>query len=131
MQVLPCLLCGKTLEKRIDKNGKPYFVCDPCGIQMFIRRKHGIERLEKLLRASEKNLIPFKQHAHRLFEIQALLTEIDGTKKQIRNLETEIGLFFQDKDKLRACNLLKTQLEHLFVELEELANNPLNLQQLS
>jgi len=87
MQVLPCLLCGKTLEKRIDKNGKPYFVCDPCGIQMFIRRKDGIERLNKLLRASEKNLIPFRQHAQRLFEIQALLTEIDGTKKQIKTLE--------------------------------------------
>jgi DNA-directed RNA polymerase subunit RPC12/RpoP len=121
MQVLPCLLCGKTLEKRTDKNGKPYFVCDPCGIQMFIRRRHGIERLEKLLQASEKNLIPFRQHAHRLFEIQALLAEIDGTKKQINRLENELGFFFRDKDKLRTCNLLKTNLEKLFRELTVLA----------
>ncbi len=121
MQVLPCLLCGKTLEKRTDKNGKPYFVCDPCGIQMFIRRKDGIERLNKLLRASEKNLIAFAQHAHGLFEIQALLTEIDGTRKEIKRLEDEAGLLFRDKDKVRACNLLKTQLEKLFFELKGLA----------
>jgi hypothetical protein len=125
MQVLPCLLCGKTLEKRTDKNGKPYFVCDPCGIQMFIRRKNGIERLNKLLRDAEKNLIPFRQHAHRLFEIQALLTEIDGTKKQINNLEQSIGIFFPDKDKLRACKLLKIQLENLFNELKILSGKKL------
>ena len=121
MQVLPCLLCGKTLEKRTDKNGKPYFVCDPCGIQMFIRRKDGIERLNKLLRMSEKNLIPFRQHAHRLFEIQALLTEIDGTRKEIKRLEDSVGILFRDKDKVLACNLLKTQLENLFNELKTIA----------
>jgi hypothetical protein len=121
MQVLPCLLCGRTLEKRIDKNGKPYFVCDPCGIQMFIRRKDGIERLDKLLRASERNLIPFRQHAHRLFEIQALLTEIEGTRKEIKRLEDTVGILFRDKDKARACNLLKIQLENLFNQLKGIA----------
>ena len=42
MQFLPCFLCGAKLEKRTDKNSKPYFVCNPCGIQLFVRRKHGI-----------------------------------------------------------------------------------------
>jgi hypothetical protein len=61
MQFLPCLLCTAKLEKRIDKNGKPYFVCNPCGIQFFIRRQHGIDLLEKLIRDCQKNEIPFKQ----------------------------------------------------------------------
>jgi DNA-directed RNA polymerase subunit RPC12/RpoP len=47
MEHLPCILCGKQLDKRIDKNGKPYFVCDHCGIQVFIRGKRGIKRLER------------------------------------------------------------------------------------
>jgi hypothetical protein len=115
-------LCGKALGKRIDKNGKPYFVCDPCGIQMFVRRQQGVEKLNILLRAVERNLIPFQQHAHRLFEIRALLAEIDGTKREIKRLEGEVGFLFPDRDKLRASKLLKTQLDNLFQELQELAH---------
>ena len=60
MQFLPCFLGGEKLEKRTDKNGKPYFVCNNCGIQLFVRKAHGIELLEKLLRNVAKNEIPFK-----------------------------------------------------------------------
>lgn len=27
--------------------GKPYYVCDPCGVQVFIRREEGIARLRE------------------------------------------------------------------------------------
>src|SRR5436309_10166052 len=99
MPFLPCLLCGNKLEKRTDKNRKPYFVCDPCGIQLFVRRKAGITRLEELMRTAEKNAIPFKQHAQKLFEVQAILNDIEGTKAQIQKVESEIGIFFPDEDK--------------------------------
>jgi len=79
MPFLPCFLCGAKLEKRTDKNRKPYFVCNPCGIQLFVRRQHGMGLLDKLLRDSEKNEIPFKQRAAQVYQIQALLTEITGT----------------------------------------------------
>ena len=121
MQFLPCLLCTAKLEKRTDKNGKPYFVCNPCGIQFFIRRQHGIDLLEKLIRDCQKNEIPFKQRADEIFKIQALLTEITETKKQIDRFKSQIGLLFPDKDKIRACDLLKTKLRNLFRELEEMA----------
>jgi hypothetical protein len=121
MPFLPCILCGNTLEKRSDKHGKPYFVCDPCGIQFFVRRKQGIERLEELMRASERHVLPFKHAAQRVFEVQALLSEIDGTKAQIRTLDGEIGIFFPDEDKIRARNSLKTRLEILLDQLDELA----------
>ena len=103
MQFIPCLLCGRTLEKRTSKTGKPYFVCDPCGIQLFVRRKAGIERLAALMRAAEKNAIPFYEHAHRLFEIQAVLADIRGTKAEVARLENEIGILFPDPDRIRAC----------------------------
>jgi chaperonin cofactor prefoldin len=121
MPFLPCFLCGCKLEKRISKTGKPYFICDPCGIQFFVRRKDGIERLDALMRAAKKNEIPFKEHAHRLYEIKAILSDIRGTKSEIAKLENEIGIFFPDEDKIRACNSLKTRLETLHVELEKLA----------
>lgn len=42
---LPCPLCERTLKIRISKTGKPYIVCDNCGVQMFVRYPAGIERL--------------------------------------------------------------------------------------
>lgn len=122
MEFLPCLLCTAKLEKRIDKNRKPYFVCNPCGIQLFIRRQHGITLLKKLLRDVAKNEIPFRQRAEEVHKIQALLTEINGVKAQIERLELQKGFFFPDQDKIRACNLLKIKLQNLFKELEQLAN---------
>lgn len=119
-EFLPCLLCGEKLRKRADKHNKPYFVCEPCGIQFFVRRKQGIDRLNKLLRASERNAIPFQQAAERLYKVQALLSEIDGTKKQIDKLNDEIGFFFVDDDKLRARDALKTRIDSLMKQLDEM-----------
>ena len=118
-QFLPCLLCGNKLQ-RTDKHNKPYFVCDPCGIQFFVRRKQGIERLNNLLRASERHAIPFRQAAERIFEVQALFSEIDGTKTQITKLNNEIGFFFPDEHKVRARDALKTRLDGLLKRLDEM-----------
>src|SRR5579864_1351996 len=119
-QFLPCFLCGNRLHKRTDKHNKPYFVCDPCGIQFFVRRKQGIERLDNLLRASERHAIPFRHAAEHIFEVQALLSEIDGTKQQINKLNNEIGFFFPDNDKARARDALKTKLDGLLKQLDEM-----------
>jgi hypothetical protein len=121
MAYLPCLLCGASLDKRTDKNLKPYFVCNPCGIQLFVRKQHGINLLNKLLRDAAKHELPFKQRADDVYQIQALLTEINGVKEQIKRLESQISFLFGDADKIRACNLLKTKLENLFKELEQFA----------
>src|SRR5438034_8489282 len=81
MPFLPCLLCGNKLEKRTDKNGKPYFVCDPCGIQLFVRRKQGIGLLEEVFRNIRRAAIPFRVHAKNLHEIRALIKEIGEVKR--------------------------------------------------
>jgi hypothetical protein len=120
MPFLPCFLCGNKLQKRTDKHNKPYFVCDPCGIQFFVRRKQGIERLNNLMRASERHAIPFHQAAERIFAVQALLSEIDGTKTQITTLNDEIGFFFSDEHKVRARDALKTRLDGLLKQLDEM-----------
>lgn len=46
-KVFPCPLCQKGLDIRISKKQKPYCICSSCGIQLFIRERDGIERLEK------------------------------------------------------------------------------------
>jgi predicted nuclease with TOPRIM domain len=73
------------------------------------------------LRDAAKHEVPFKERAEQVFQIQALLTEINGVKEQIKRLQSQITILFADEDKVRACNLLKTKLENLFKELEQLA----------
>src|SRR5580704_5531516 len=121
MEFLPCFLCVDKLERRTDKNGKPYFVCNPCGIQLFVRRPHGIKLLNKLLADVAKNEIPFRHRAEEVYKIRALLSEINGVKQQIVRLQSQFKFLFRDQDNVRACNLLKTKLENLFKELEQLA----------
>jgi hypothetical protein len=58
VETLGCTLCGKTLDKRIDKNGKPYFICDHCGTQFFIRRQEGVSRLEALMKKPGRSTRP-------------------------------------------------------------------------
>ena len=41
----PCPLCLVPLRIKSSKKGKPYVVCDACGVQMFVRAKPGIARL--------------------------------------------------------------------------------------
>jgi len=36
-------------EVRLTKKSKPYLICDPCGIQLFIRGRVGLERFGTLL----------------------------------------------------------------------------------
>lgn len=48
-QYIPCFLCGGKLRVKFTKNEKPYFICDPCGLQVFVRCKPGISKLKTLL----------------------------------------------------------------------------------
>jgi hypothetical protein len=52
MRAFHCPLCSELRELRIDKNQKPYLICDSCGVQLFVRKDSGIRRLETLLKVS-------------------------------------------------------------------------------
>lgn len=45
----PCPICGAALDIRESKKGKPYVVCNACGVQLFVRNGAGIRRFEKLI----------------------------------------------------------------------------------
>ncbi len=51
--VIECFLCGRELPVKLAKTGKPYFICDPCGVQAFVRRQEGIARLVEKVRPRE------------------------------------------------------------------------------
>ncbi len=44
-ETLACPCCAQPMRTGRTRKSKPYFVCDECGVQVFIRKKEGIERL--------------------------------------------------------------------------------------
>ena len=121
MAEIPCFLCSTKLQQRTDKNRKPYFVCDTCGIQIFIRRRFGIERLDKYVRAFARGEITYDKHLESLADIEGVLSEIRGLKQEINQLDGEIGIIFPDRHKVAAKRALEKRLERLLTELESKA----------
>jgi hypothetical protein len=91
-------------------------MCPACGIQIFVRGRVGIERLKTFFQNAATAEIPFKQHARRFHEMQAMLKEIDDVQQEIEKLG--ISYFLSDA-KLRVRTLLLQRKESLFSQLEE------------
>ena len=53
-RLFPCPLCGQGLRVKETKKDKPYMVCDPCGMQLFVRNAMGIARFERLVTSAEQ-----------------------------------------------------------------------------
>lgn len=47
--MFPCPVCTQPREVRTTKKDKPYVICDPCGLQLFIRGPAGIEEFKRLI----------------------------------------------------------------------------------
>lgn len=88
---IPCTLCGRSLAQREDKNGKPYFVCDECGTQFFIRGIAGKERLAELLRRTPKA-------ASAAAETMALIVQLEQVQGFIETFDDGDRVFPQETD---------------------------------
>jgi DNA-directed RNA polymerase subunit RPC12/RpoP len=115
---IPCILCGKSLEERTSKNRKPYFVCDPCGMQLFIRRKLGIERLGQLKKSISQNSI-FIKKPQKLLEIQRSIAEINGIKAEIEKIDRAVIIFYSEEES-RIKKVLENRLEAALQKFEDL-----------
>ena len=57
LRLFPCCVCGEAREVRTTKKGKPYMICDRCGVQMFVRVETGIRRFDQLVADAAGNNI--------------------------------------------------------------------------
>ncbi len=48
-RMFPCPVYTEPREVRETKKAKPYLVCDPCGVQVFVRGPGGIGEFNRLL----------------------------------------------------------------------------------
>src|SRR5262249_19046802 len=99
---IPCPLCGDFIDQRRTKNGKPYFHCDPCGTQYFVRKPRGIKLLEELKKKIESGNWVFPQKSPEVIELQQLITEYEQVSKEIQRLPS----FFRTDDHNRILKSL-------------------------
>ena len=58
MKWFPCPVCLKPLDVRTSKRNKPYVICSPCGVRMFVRERAGIAAFDALVdQGSKENLL--------------------------------------------------------------------------
>jgi DNA-directed RNA polymerase subunit RPC12/RpoP len=43
---MPCPVCDEEVPVKLTHRDKPYWQCDECGVQVFVRRQEGMKRLE-------------------------------------------------------------------------------------
>ncbi len=99
METIDCILCGDSLEKRTDKNGKPYFVCDPCGTQFFVRGSQGISKLEALIQGKGGGRVPkdiVKEIPALNSDLEDLRELADIAKDRLREMEQRYRLTCPD-----------------------------------
>ncbi len=53
-RTFPCPVCTTPLDVRESKKGKPYLVCDYCGVQMFVRGPAGIRAFNRQVESADR-----------------------------------------------------------------------------
>lgn len=102
---LPCPVCTGPLPVRVAKSNKPYFVCERCGVQLFVRRRDGITALSRLLQQLASSGERLGRSAAVVGDIQAALMEINAVKAQLKKLGNPC-----DRDLQRARTVLRRRL---------------------
>ena len=46
-----CPLCSEFRQLYLTKKEKHYLICNDCGVQLFIRKEEGINRLKKIIQS--------------------------------------------------------------------------------
>jgi hypothetical protein len=81
---ISCFLCGEKLEIRQSKKLKPYFICDKCGLQAFIRKEPGINKLIEI--AGDKD-----GEIKLSGEISGLISHLEKLRDQEKEIQGKKG----------------------------------------
>jgi hypothetical protein len=103
--LFPCPVCRKMIRVRNTKNGKPYLICDGCGVQMFIRGREGIARFKQLLGDTEVS--------ENVRDLGALLDHYAFLKTLLRDTRNQTTVFGNIPGMETEERVLRTQLRRL------------------
>jgi DNA repair exonuclease SbcCD ATPase subunit len=115
---MPCPLCSIPLDIRKSVKGKPYAVCDSCGIQMFIRKEQGIKALEKRLTKGFISSSPIAKELHE--KIHSLEKQLSETERRYENARSAHGELINKHQQLREKDQELTELHKRIRRYEKL-----------
>lgn len=116
-KLIPCFLCGNGAEIKTTKKNKPYFMCEPCGVQVFIRRKKGISRLNELLKSIGTNAVNYSGAKGRVLDLVAQINRLAELKGKLKEIQDKKGLMeFLTGD--RSFSIAEKALEKEIHEIE-------------
>lgn len=125
--VYPCPICGDKLDIRIGKRKKPYFICDSCGVQLFVRKSNGIKKLAEKLNIELNVGIPTENKERNIIQnfaqLNHLIPKISLLNKLISEIEKNEILFLGDRDTEKRKKELYLELEKAENELKRLIKN--------
>lgn len=116
----PCPLCGAGLPILPSKRKKPYFTCNDCGVQVFVRGKMGISKLKQMARAGI--LISGKKDSPMRGIV--LYNRLEQLKLQRSELRSKLGIFFTDENVENVIRMVDVEIEKVQGELARIAMKP-------
>jgi len=120
---LPCILCGRLLEIKIAVNKKPYFICNQCGLQAFVRYKPGIQKLCHLVKDFQQSNSGFFDWHKSSLELISLLSrvhELRDKKHELEESKTITDHLFPKKELEHAESVVDSELKQLHKRLRKI-----------
>jgi predicted RNA-binding Zn-ribbon protein involved in translation (DUF1610 family) len=113
----PCPLCGAGLPILASKRNKPYFICNACGVQVFVRGKTGIFKLKQM---ADSGILVSGRKESLMLGI-TLFNRLESLKLQKNDLQWKQGIFLKDKNVENAIQIVDGEIKKIEGELANLA----------
>lgn len=113
----PCPLCGTGLPILRSKRSKPYFICNLCGVQVFVRGKTGIRRLRAMAASGILVSSTGESASHAI----QLYNRLGQLKLQKDDLKWRRGIFLRDENVENTILAVDAEIEKVEGELAKVA----------
>jgi len=120
---IPCFLCGHSIPVKLTKNRKPYFICEQCGLQAFVRCTPGIQRFSELVKSLDKETGSLGHQLECSFEVMTMVARLRDLKAQLnelKNNQTLADYLFTTADVEAAERALTTEIRDIVRRLKQL-----------
>jgi len=117
---IPCFLCGRILKVKLSKNEKPYFICQQCGLQAFVRYTAGIRKLTKLLDTLGEGFLDSQNNALQVLTTVSRLNRLEKRSGELQESRSLADFVFGNEDHEHAQKLLDKQVKIAKRQLREL-----------
>jgi len=118
-RIFLCPLCFTGLDVRGSRKGKPYCVCNTCGIQLFFRGKNAIELLRGLAERVAIE-VPYASSSAATFEL------LERLRAQRERLVDKRPLILADKHLENAIVGVDREIARIEIQLDTIARGIAN-----